>query len=547
GGAEAPDLERTGSRSFLPLPETVAHGCRIGVSSHQGRGVPVSLADDLLGRHILLCAKTRRGKSSLLLRLARYLMEQEPRQTVLIVDPHRDLAEAALGLVPAHRRDDVVYLDAGDRRRPFGLNLIDTTLGWDGHQAVESTLTIFKQLFPTTWGTRMENSFRWALKALYDDNRRLCRLPPDKKGGPHRQHTVLEVPHLLSLAPYRHALSQTSTDPFARDWWSLYDTLPRQLQIESAHPVVTKIFRFAASAATRDVIGQPRSTVDPAEWLRDGKIVIVNTAKGTIGEDTSALIGSTLINLVGLRAAAQAALPEGERRRVTVLVDEFHALPGANYELLLSELAKYGLNLVLATQSLARLEQLDRRLERALRPLVFSNVDGLFAFNVSAEDARYLVRELSGDDRRDGRRVDEADLVGLPDHACYARITVGGKRLPVFSVGLDRPPTPDAALREELAAESADKYGRDWRAVEKSIKAALDEIGKVRQQAIKAATQAGKPGAGVARDASAGKQGRSEHRDQDGKKGGQQSRSGESQDGRAQDTPPRSVTEESAL
>jgi hypothetical protein len=32
--------------------------------------VPVSLPDELLRRHLLLVAKTRRGKSSLLLRIA---------------------------------------------------------------------------------------------------------------------------------------------------------------------------------------------------------------------------------------------------------------------------------------------------------------------------------------------------------------------------------------------------------------------------------------------------------------------------------------------
>jgi hypothetical protein len=74
-GADVPLLERTTARERLPLPGTVARGCRIGVSAHQGREVPVALADELLGRHLLLVAKTRRGKSSLLLRLARYAME----------------------------------------------------------------------------------------------------------------------------------------------------------------------------------------------------------------------------------------------------------------------------------------------------------------------------------------------------------------------------------------------------------------------------------------------------------------------------------------
>ena len=39
------------------------------------------------------------------------------RPALVLVDPHRDLAEAALGLVPPARRGDVVYLDVGRARR----------------------------------------------------------------------------------------------------------------------------------------------------------------------------------------------------------------------------------------------------------------------------------------------------------------------------------------------------------------------------------------------------------------------------------------------
>ena len=72
-----PLLERTAARERLPLPADVARPRglpRSGVSAHQGRAVPVALPDDLLRRHLLLVAKTRRGKSSLLLRLARHAM-----------------------------------------------------------------------------------------------------------------------------------------------------------------------------------------------------------------------------------------------------------------------------------------------------------------------------------------------------------------------------------------------------------------------------------------------------------------------------------------
>jgi hypothetical protein len=72
--SDVPLLERTTARRRLPLPGDVSRGCRIGVSRHLGREVPVAIPDDLLRRHLLLVAKTRRGKSGLLLHLARYVM-----------------------------------------------------------------------------------------------------------------------------------------------------------------------------------------------------------------------------------------------------------------------------------------------------------------------------------------------------------------------------------------------------------------------------------------------------------------------------------------
>jgi hypothetical protein len=144
-------------------------------------------------------------------------------------------------------------------------------------------------------------------------------------------------------------------------------------------------------------------------------------------------------------------------------------MPGADFEAILAELAKYGANLVLATQSLARLEALDREQQRALRATVFANLDGLFAFHTSAEDARYLVRELGGE-------VDEQDLVALGEHQCYARLSVSGERLPVFSVRLDPPPPGDPRLRDQLAAAAATRYGRAWPTVDAEIRSALARI-----------------------------------------------------------------------
>ena len=492
--ADVPLVERTTARKRLPQPWQVSRGCQIGVSKHQGRTVPVALSDDLLKRHLLLVAKTRRGKSTLLLQIARHLMGGTPgaissRPAVVLIDPHQDLARAALGLVPASRQKDVVYLDLANVRRPFGLNMLDVGLGWDADKAVANALSIFRHEFDRFWGPRMEDAFRFALLTLYHANEVICAADPN---GRARQHTLLDVPDVLSDPAFRRTVLVSVSDPVVRGWWSGYfDVLERRLQLEIINPVQTKVHKFAGSVAARSIVGQPRSTIDPIAWLRSGAIVVVNTAKGTVGEDTAALLGGSLINLLALAIGEQANVEPERRRGITLLVDEFHTMPGADYESVLGELSKYGANLVLATQSLARLDALDREQHRALRATVFANLDGLFAFHSSAEDARYLVNELGVD-------VDEQDLLEMGEHQCYVRASAWGERLPVFSVELDPPPASDGRLADKLAATSAALYGREASKVMDDLRSALARV----QAARRSAGQSSQEGLGALRGGS---------------------------------------------
>ncbi len=489
--ADVPLVERTGARRSLPLPYPVARGCRVGVSTHQGRTVEVALPDDLLSRHLLLVAKTRRGKSSLLLQMARYLMSQSASArpaALILVDPHRDLAQAALGLVPPHRRDHVVYLDVAETRRPFGLNLLDVGLGWGRDEAVGNVLSIFRREFDRFWGPRMEDAFRFALLTLYAANTAMCSVDPL---GRSRQYTILDVPTLLVDDQFRARVLGVAADPVLAAWWSRYfDPLTAHLRVEIINPVQTKVQRFVGSGIARCIVGQPVSTIDPASWLRDGAIVIVNTAKGVVGEDTAALLGGTVLNLVSLAISAQASLPEARRRRATLIVDEFHTLDSVDYEAILSEQAKYGANLILATQSLARLTANHNEGGPDLRAVLFANLDGLFAFQTSAEDAKYLAPEL-------GWGIEIDDLVSLAHYHCYAAVSVNGEKVPTFSLRLDAPPTTEATLATTLAAQSAQRWGRPTAGVEAELIARLNRQEVERRAAARPAqppgTGQGKP------------------------------------------------------
>jgi Type IV secretory system Conjugative DNA transfer len=470
-------VERTTARRRLPLKHTVAPAsdgtaCRIGISAHQGHSVPVHLPTELLGRHLLAVAKTRRGKSSLLLPMVNHLMHSGgDHRSLVLVDPHHDLAASALGLVPRSRQADVVYLDVSNRRRPFGINLLDVGLGWDRDQATANALRIFRREFDGYWGPRMEDAFRFATLALFEVNEATCA--EDPRNGRGAQHTILDVPAVLERPGFRRQVLKKTSDPVIRQWFEGYfEPLERRYQLEIINPVQTKVHKYAGSRVARQIVGQPRSTIDFRDLVAAGKIVIVNLNAFDVSEDVAALIGGTLLNLAARAISAQALLPPAARKPVTLVVDEFHTIPGADYEQVLGELAKYGANVMLASQTLSRLDRLtDAQRTRNLRASVFSNLDGLFAFHVSAEDARYLAEELGGG-------LDAQDLLELGHYQSYARLTDvrTGERLPTFSVQLDPPPESDGGLATRLARLSAERYGRDALDVELDLQAALERI-----------------------------------------------------------------------
>jgi len=250
-------------------------------------------------------------------------------------------------------------------------------------------------------------------------------------------------------------------------WWrDNYDRIGRTMQQQTANPVTTKVGRFLVTEASRFVMGQSRCTFDPRSLLREGGVLVVNSAVGLLGEGGAALVGATVLNLLGLVVEEQVALPAGQRSRLVALVDESSTLGAADYPRMLSELGKYGASFVLVTQSLAKLDAIDE----ALRPTIFSNVDGLTVFQVSAQDARYLAPELSG-----GLEVD--DLTALDDFECYARWWASGRRLPTFSLRLDPPPTAAPDRVAAIARRSAERFGRSREEVAKEIDDALARRG----------------------------------------------------------------------
>ena len=361
---------------------------------------------------------------------------------------------------------------------------------------VGNALRIFRREFDAFWGPRMEDAFRFALMALFEANEALC--PMDPIAGRSSQHTILEVPDLLGIPRLSEQVLKRTSDPAISHWFNSYfEPLELRHRQEIINPVQTKVHRYAGSKVARAdrrpaAFDRRLSRVHRRATDRDRQPASVRGRRGhrRAGGRHAAQPGRA-------RGVAQANLPPDLRRSVTMVVDEFHTIPGADYEQVFGELAKYGANMMLATQTLARLDRLteaDRT--RDLRAAVFSNLDGLFAFHTSAEDAEYLAEELGGG-------LDKQDLLELGHYQCYARVTdVGtGERLPAFSVRLDPPPAGDTGLAEQLACESAERYGRPALDVELDLQAAADRVRGGQPEQVSGDDSSARIGAGGRRSA----------------------------------------------
>ena len=438
-GDETPLVERSGSRALLPPARNVSGGALVGDTT-AGTGHPIRFPEDLLRRHHLYVARTRMGKSTLMHHVIAHKLREKAagrdNDAIVVVDPHADLVAGILEQVPESLVDKVRLIDLADESRTPGVNLLDTRVFADRDRTADSVVRVAKGLWEQ-WGPRMQSILEQTVKTLHEANEQV---------EADQQHTVLDGLRLLSDERFRAGVLSRVSDPYLLEWWARdFGGWHRQYRAEALAPVQTRLSYYASSKRARAILGQPRSTIDLRETILDGGVLLVSTAQGVVGRDVAALVGASLLNLVDSVIREQGGIALSQRRGALVVVDEMQSMPGVDYESMLSELGKFGASFILATQSLAKLEDLSH----TMRDTLLANVGCLAVFQVAGSDARQLVWELGKD------RVSEDDIVSLDVHHCYVRATVGKERMPAFSMMVRKPEDGDPAVAERIRAATA--------------------------------------------------------------------------------------------
>lgn len=440
----SPEIARQIKHLPAPLPPAL-----IGYSKHRRYRVPVYLPFDVLFSHKFFAGMSRSGKSVLIQLLAGAAMQpvrHEARATipqpgVFVADPHHDLIMDILKLVPPARAKDVLLLDMTDTQFPVAMNPLDASMGFTRDQAVSNLMSSFQKIWAEQWGPRMAYFLNSVCLLLYTLNERLVQA-----GHPEQQYTILDINPLLQYRDYAievlsHLdMSETWHQELMVFWQTTYFNLKPDFKNEVIMPIISKIGIFSDNMQLRRIVGQSITKAPVHLAITEGKIVLCALSARDMDDSAVNILGSTLINLLHRSFGGQQSIPLNERRKVFVAIDEFQNFSGGDFDKLLSEDAKYGCAMLLATQNLKRLN----KIRDGLLEMVLSNCQQLCVFRISAVDAKEMEQELQ-------EKVTIKHILSQPALHCYARLTFPGYPLQIISVALAHPASwKDDPARDRL-------------------------------------------------------------------------------------------------
>lgn len=426
------ELEKENKNKVTPFAVTNYRDIRqvFGIKEKNRRG------------HMYVIGKTGTGKSTLLANMV--ISDIQNGNGLALIDPHGDLAEEVLHFIPKERIEDLIYFNAGDLEHPLAFNLLEKAEPEYHHLIASGFVSVFKKIWGPAgfWGPRLEHILRHAVLTLLE----------------YPGSTPLDIPRLLTDKDFRKMALEKVTHQQVKDFWLFeFEKYSAWMRSEAIAPILNKIGQLLTTIPIRNIVGQKKNGFNIREVMDGGKILIVNLAKGKIGEDSCALLGAMIITQIQLAALSRANISEKERRSFYCFVDEIHSFLTQSFGDILSEARKYGLHLVLAHQYIEQLED-------NLKAAIFGNVGTLISFRVGAEDAKYLAREFYPEFR-------ESDLVNLPNYHIYLKLMIDGLSSKPFSAVTLPLAITETTHYEEVIELSRKKYGRPREEVEKLIHA----------------------------------------------------------------------------
>ncbi len=421
-------------------------GLFLGKNKHRNMVTDIYITPDDRLRHFYAIGQTGTGKSTLLRNMI--IQDIKNGDGVCFIDPHGSDVQDILAHIPPERYDDVIYFDPSNTERPMALNMLEYNREFPEQKTfvVNELFSIFQKLYganPESMGPMFEQYFRNATMLVIED--------------PESGSTLLDVSRVLSVKSFRDMKIAKCKNPIVVQFWKeIAEKAGGEGSLQNIVPyIVSKFDVFLANDIMRPIIAQEKSSFNFREIMDSKKILLVNLAKGRLGDINASLIGLILVGKILMAALSRVDSFGKHMNPFYLYIDEFQNITTPSISTILSEARKYKLSLNIAHQFIAQLDE-------KIRDAVFGNVGSMAVFRVGADDADFLQKQFEP-------VFTMNDIMNNDNMNCYLRMLSGGKPVRPFNIEFTWPPKGNDDIVDKLKELSGLKFGRPRDDIEKEV------------------------------------------------------------------------------
>jgi hypothetical protein len=441
----APQLKQSKLVSAPAKAGMAEEGIFLGVNRHQGIETRVYMPPEDRMRHFYCIGQTGTGKTTLLKNMI--IQDIKNGEGVCYIDPHGTDIEDIINAIPPNRIQDVIYFDPSDTARPMGLNMLEYDPMYPEQKSfvINELLSIFNKLFDmkVAGGPMFEQYFRNATSLVIDD--------------PESGNTLLDVSRVLADQEFRELKLSRCKNPIVVQFWrDIAAKAGGESSLANMVPYITNKFDvFLSNEIMRLIVSQEKSAFNFRNVMDERKILLVNLAKGRLGDINSHLIGLILVGKILMAALSRVDVVDHRPPDFYLYIDEFQNITTDSISAILSEARKYRLGLNMAHQFIAQLPE-------SIKNAVFGNVGSMAVFRVGAEDAEFLESQFAP-------TFTSADMMKIPNYNAYVKMLIDGFPTKPFNIESQRSPVGTIEIGARVKQYSREMYGRDRAELDREV------------------------------------------------------------------------------
>lgn len=422
------------------------NGFLIGLNRYKNLENEIILGKEDLKKHVYIIGQTGTGKTTLLTTMI--LDSIRKGEGVCIIDPHGDLFNTLLGKIPAERVNDVVVFDPNDKEYAVGLNFLEYNEDEQRYFIANEFVGIIKRLLESEYGINQAREITGPIFYKYLRFMTLLVMSnPSKKG------TLIDLYECFSTEnKWKDFVSPEIDDPLLLDF--IEELSKRSFtnvssdNISFGDYVGSKLQNFVFDKKLRNIFGQKKSTINLLEIMNEGKILLVNLAKGVLTEENSRFLGMLLMTKIMASAMERVKVSEKNRRTFYLFIDEFQNIATTSFTTLLSEARKFGLSLILANQFIEQI------IDPQITLSIFGNVGTFICFRLGQVDAQKLEQKFLP-------YLSSFHLTNLPNWHTYVSTMNEGKNTTPFIIETIIDKTPySSRIAQNVINTSRKKYSK---------------------------------------------------------------------------------------